>query len=90
MVLIDFKQKVNTYTVGVTSGATPCLKKEPLTSYLDFMGKSVAAVIRLMTQTRQTSVVLWKRPLLPPRQEEAQREDTSTENLIYTQSAPPL
>lgn len=58
--IAGFRKKQTFVCVSVTSGVHPCLKRKPLTEYFDFMGNSVAAVIRLMTQPRQTLQFLWK------------------------------
>lgn len=41
-------------TFDMTSRANPCLNTKPLTEYFNFMENTVVAVIRLMTQPRQT------------------------------------
>lgn len=95
-VLLDLEKKTNICVcVSVTSGARPCLKRKPLTEYFDFMGNSVAAVIRLMTQPRQTLQFLWKpfgkiRKALSfhtcsDKRKSTERKKSSKENLNYTQ-----
>lgn len=81
----------------MTSRASQCPNTKSVTEYFNFMENNVAAVIRLMTQARQTvqicgtSAVRIAKPSVPTislTSEKAEKENVHIEHLNYTQIFP--